>query len=93
MNLGSKRQLKEYEIDLKNWYKDLKEEIGNEETLLSEIELVWYSRYGITDKAVLKIDRKYLPPIYKRIKSVYPDMARYFKEKMMAAGAVPSIFS
>lgn len=93
MRLRSKRQLKEYEIDLKNWYKDLKEEIGNEETLLSEIELVWYSRYGITDEAVSEIDRKYIPVIYQRIKFVYPNMAEYFKEKIIAAGVNPSIFS
>jgi hypothetical protein len=85
--------LREYETDIKSWYEDLNESIDSKESLLSDIELIWYSRYGITDDDIEEIDREYLPAIYQKIKSVYPDIAEYFKVKMIAAGVSPSIFS
>jgi len=93
VSLKLKGQLKEYETDIRNWYEDLNEEVESKESVLSEIELVWYSRYGIADEAVAEIDKKYLPAIYQKLKNVYPDMAEYFKAKMVAAGVSPSIFS
>jgi hypothetical protein len=85
--------LKEYESDIRELYEDLDNSLKNKEALISEIELVWYSRYGIDDEEVAYIDRKYLPFIYKKMKSAQPNMAEYFKAKMIAAGVSPSIFS
>jgi hypothetical protein len=74
-------------------YEDLDSSLDSKEALLSEIELIWYSRYGITDKSVIEIDKKYLPTIYQKIKSAQPDIAEYFKAKMIAAGVSFSVFS
>jgi len=84
--------LKEYETDIRNWYEELNESINSKEALLSDIELIWYSRYGITDRGVKEVDKEYLPSIYQKIKTVYPDLAEYFKAKMIAAGVSPLIF-
>ena len=90
-----KDSVKEYETDLKELYNDLvlNEDVGTRESLLSDIELIWYSRYGIEDAEANELDQKYLSAIYKKIKKVYPDMAEYFKSKMISAGANPIIFS
>jgi len=85
--------LKEYESDIRELYEDLDSSLDNKEALLSDIELIWYSRYGITDKDVIEIDKKYLPTIYQKIKSAQPDIAEYFKAKMIAAGVPSAVFS
>ncbi|WP_457567877.1 hypothetical protein [Desulfurobacterium sp.] len=93
MTLKLKEPLKEYESDIRELYEDLDSSLDNKEALLSEIELIWYSRYGIVDEDIVEIDRKYLPTIYQKIKSVQPDIAEYFKAKMIAAGVSPTVFS
>lgn len=85
--------MKEYESDIRELYEDLDSSLDNKEALLSDIELIWYSRYGITDKDVIEIDKKYLPTIYQKIKSAQPDIAEYFKAKMIAAGVPSAVFS
>ena len=85
--------MKEYENDIRELYEDLDSSLDNKEALLSEIELIWYSRYGIADGDIVEIDRKYLPTIYQEIKSAQPDIAEYFKAKMISAGVSPTVFS
>jgi hypothetical protein len=93
MTLKLKEPLKEYESDIRELYEDLDSSLDSKEALLSEIELIWYSRYGITDKGVIEIDKKYLPTIYQKMKSAQPDIAEYFKAKMIAAGVPFPVFS
>ena len=82
----------EYEQDARSMYEWLESSSVSTESLLSEIELLWYSRYGIKEKSVKKVDRAYLPAIYKRIKSKKPELAEYFRAKMISAGVKESIF-
>lgn len=93
MGLKPGEPLKEYENDVREFYEDLAGPIQSKEALISEIELVWYSRYGIKAKEVVDIDRRYLPLIYKKIKSAHPDIAEYFRVKLIAAGVPSNIFS
>ena len=92
MTLKLEEPLKEYENDIRELYEDLDSSLDNKEALLSEIELIWYSRYGIADEDIVEIDRKYLPTIYQKIKSAQPDIAEYFKAKMISAGVSPTVF-
>lgn len=85
--------IEEYENDARELYEDLQSSVSSNEALISDIELLWYSRYGLKGEKVLEVDRKYLPSIYRKIKELHPEIAEYFKAKMVSAGAPSSIFS
>jgi len=92
MTLKLRESLKEYEDDIREFYENLDSSLESKEALLSSIELVWYSRYGVNDESILEIDKKYIPLIYRKIEAIYPDIAEYFKMKMVSAGVNPSVF-
>jgi len=89
----SEAWLNEYEITVKDIYRELvedKERLSPVEVGL-EIDELYYSRYGLGNKA-LELDKKYLPVIYEVIASHYPEHREYFLRSMEAAGVDLSIF-
>jgi hypothetical protein len=73
-----------YRSFVESWLKDL--DLKDKNKVVFSIDEFFDVRFGLQEEEARKLDTLYLPEVFEKVTTRYPDLAEWFKKVMETAG-------